>query len=627
MLSPSSSKVRQLYIDTNLSCVRNIKGGPAEWDPQLQCFMAGDDFSAFAISKDGQTMAVATVSNLRLWDVRTGILKQEIAKGGHTSALSFSDGGKSLASVSKKGLVQLWDTETGIASTQCTLAECGDLLTASLLPSQSLVTTVSCNDARAVDVWELTTGPRRLTLTHDSDVKDVALSPDGSIVAALIRGDSIQMWSTTTGGHYYRIPEVPDLTAAITFSPDGVTLASASPKSVCFWSATRDIHHQTLTSQRPPYREIFGYPESIAFFPACDRLAVCDIRSVTVWDVPTWTYQQNYRRGLPPHQNAEIIASNLFDRQCLSGDSTTNSKYGSISNPDFIITIAMSPDQKTIASSSLTHSLLLWDIETGTLQSSLPNSNRPVQKLAFSPDGNILAVASYDSDHKEFDLELYEITQSRSLWSHKGSAGGILMIEFSPDGGTLAVALERKVRLWPVGTVQLWKVATGKVQWQKDWTEGVQLLAFSPDGRVLGVASGRTVSLLRVAGGTPLKELDCTTWLPRPFLGLSGMVFSQSSELLGVAPCFESRVVLWNVSTGHVRTLHADSKEYFRLMVPDAKISVQVPWIIHASRAIVLLPPTYENHKAASVGSRIVMGNVDGEFIILDFDLAQLNNL
>ncbi|RSL75569.1 hypothetical protein CEP51_010758 [Fusarium floridanum] len=65
----------------------NVKGVPTDWGPQLQTFMAGDDFEAFAISQDGQMMAVATLSTLELWDVGTGILQQEFTETGRSYAL------------------------------------------------------------------------------------------------------------------------------------------------------------------------------------------------------------------------------------------------------------------------------------------------------------------------------------------------------------------------------------------------------------------------------------------------------------------------------------------------------------------------------------------------------------
>ncbi|KAH7117460.1 hypothetical protein EDB81DRAFT_862034 [Dactylonectria macrodidyma] len=616
VLSPSGSRVRQLFVDTNLACVQNVKGGPTDWDPHLQTFTAGDEFKAFAISQDGQMMAVATLSTLGLWDVGTGIFQQEFTETGHICALSFLEDGKHLASVTEKGELQLWDMVTGIASTQCTFMGCGDLQNAAILPGHSLVATVACDFAYAVDLWDFKTGARRLTQKHDTDVKDVAFSLDGSTVASVLRGRSIQLWSTETSRVRCKTLEAPELTNAVAFSPNGSVLASASPGDICLWDVTTGIRQHTLRS------EGLGYPESIAFFPAGDMLAVCERVSVTIWDIPTWINQQAHQQAHPP------IGSNVFDPKRFPHNVMTTTRHEPIDDPGFMEALALSPDQKTLASSSWRHPLLLWDIERGTLQHNLPNPNWLIQKMAFSPDGKTLAAASYESYHKELRLELHEVTAGSLLWRHEYSADGIVTIAFSPDGKTLAVVSEQRVNPWKVGRVQLWDVAaTGTPQWHQDSTGGVQVIAFSPDGKTLAVASGRAVKLWEVATRTVQGEIDCTPRLPKPFLGLSRMIFSRNGKILEIAPYFEDRVLLWHVVTDHVRALDANSEEYFKLMLPDARMSVRVPWINYASKAILQIPSKYENYKTTSSGSRVVMGKVDGEFIVLDFDLARLNDI
>lgn len=616
VLSPLGSRVRQLFFDTKLTCVQNVKGGPTDWDPQLQTFPAGDEFEAFAISQDGQTMAVSTRSTLGLWDVGTGIFQQDFTETGRSYTLSFLKDGTHLASLSEKGEVQLWDTTTGIAITLCILMRCGDLQNAALLPDHSLVATVAWDGSCEVDLWDFQRGTHHLTLKHYTHVGHIALSPDGRTVASVAGGESIWLWSTETGRVYCETLEASGIIKAVAFSPNGTLIASASSGNICLWNATTGIRQHTLRSQT------LGWVKSIGFFPAGDKLAVCDGAKVAVWDIPTWIDQQTHWRAPPSYQSAEITTSNLFDPDRFPHDVMANTRYGPIHDPGSIETLALSPDQKTLASSSRCHPLLLWDIETGTLRHDLAKPNRPIQKMAFSPDEETLAAVSYDCDHKELHLELFEVTKGSPLWHHKDSADSILTMTFSPDGNRLAVVLEKTEGPWKFRRVQLWQVATRQLQWHNDSTESVQAIAFSPDGKTLAVASEHAVELLRVAEGTVQGKLDCAPHLPKPLL--SRIAFSSNDKILEITPCFEDWVLLWHVVTDHVRTLAANSEEYFKLMLPHARVSVRVPWINYVSREILQIPPRYESYKTTSGSSRVVMGKVDGEFIVLDFNPAHM---
>ena len=71
-----------------------------------------------------------------------------------------------------------------------------------------------------------------------------------------------------------------------------------------------------------------------------------------------------------------------------------------------ILSIAFSPDGKTLASGSVDATIMLWDVEKGQSIGDQPLlGSAPVTCVAFSPDGKTLASGSVDTTIFLWDVE------------------------------------------------------------------------------------------------------------------------------------------------------------------------------------------------------------------------------
>src|SRR5260370_557413 len=100
-----------------------------------------------------------------------------------------------------------------------------------------------------------------------------------------------------------------------------------------------------------------------------------------------------------------------------------------------VLSVAFSPDGGLMASASFDHTIKLWDPQTGEHLRTLVGHSDSVFSVAFSPDGGLLASASRDETIKLWDPQTGE-----HLRTLEGHSDLVLSVAFFPDGGLLASA-------------------------------------------------------------------------------------------------------------------------------------------------------------------------------------------
>jgi WD40 repeat protein len=158
---------------------------------------------------------------------------------------------------------------------------------------------------------------------------------------------------------------------------------------------------------------------------------------------------------------------------------------------DAIYSMALSPDDKILATGSYDQKIKLWDAETGKELKTLSGHNGCVFGLAFRPDGKILASASADRTVKLWDVASGERRDTLSQPLKE-----VYAVAFSPDGKRLAAGgADNRIRIWDVSDSAA--ETTNPILHSKFAHEGTILrLAFSPDGETLvSTADDRTIKL------------------------------------------------------------------------------------------------------------------------------------
>jgi serine/threonine protein kinase/WD40 repeat protein len=185
--------------------------------------------------------------------------------------------------------------------------------------------------------------------------------------------------------------------------------------------------------------------------------------------------------------------------------------------------IVFSPVEPVLAVADAAGSLSLWNVESGMLQATIPNSFSP---LAFSPDGGQLAVRATRQEIALYDTANGELR--RTMLGH--STGRLLGLAFSHNGKMLASYASDQ-------SVVLWDVASGQERRRFPQTERPM---FSPDDSQL--AAGATSGDLLL--------WDTQTGETKRTLDEAGYPLAFSRDGLTLISKRMGRAVLWNLARG-----------------------------------------------------------------------------
>jgi WD40 repeat protein len=131
-----------------------------------------------------------------------------------------------------------------------------------------------------VSMMELATGLERFSLPHRAGVNAVSFSPDGTTLATLA-GSEVRLWEVGTGAQRRSLPEHDDRAWCLAFTPDGRFLATGA------WDSTVRLWDPVTGRERARFDWGLGRRvNALAFAPDGMTAAVAgDAPDIVVWDV------------------------------------------------------------------------------------------------------------------------------------------------------------------------------------------------------------------------------------------------------------------------------------------------------------------------------------------------------
>jgi WD40 repeat protein len=291
----------------------------------------------------------------------------------------------------------------------------------------------------------------------------LAISADGSLIVAgggpdlnaesgfvPLEKNTITIWDAATGSILHQFESTAVFVADVVLSPDGsAVVAASSPESVGIW----DIESGELVRQ-------YAIKSAVVDISADGALAISSMQfqHPTLWDFQTGEVVHAFAESTGYHAPVAF----------------------SPNSPTVAVTVAETED---------TSQIIVWDTATSSEIVRL-TSFASVADIEFSPDGQLLAVATTDKGILLFDVETGEIaTEFADYQPQDGEATSVaIAVGFSGDGQQLLSS-------WGAGSVVLLDLETGTSTYIGSHAGTVWRVAFTPDGNPVSSSFDGTVKM------------------------------------------------------------------------------------------------------------------------------------
>lgn len=417
---------------------------------------------------------------------------------------------------------------------------------ACLTPDGKLLCT--CTYQGDVWVWDTTTGKlRRFFPLAPNGVYALACSPDGRSLAGVGSWQQLYVWQLSNWEmKEFPIPGLTENCTAITFSPDGKSLAVAAGQRVALWDVPGYRPRHVLT-----WAKLDAYPP-IAFSPDGKVLAVGTGRSpgaaapIHLWDTKTGAKIGEFEghQGGVWSVSFSADGKSLVSRGGMGAEHSTrlwdlNTRRNIKQFDRNLMHLFYTPGGKNLVSGADDGTVRIWNPQSGKeLFKGVVAEGPRYLKPAFSADGKTMATWSRNST-----VRLWSISSGKELLQRAGHAGAVLALTFTPDGkGLLSRGGDVSYRFWD------WRAAKEirRYPWDTGSTDAdVQLpghlLALSPDGTLLaGESPDRgTLGLWEVHTG------KVRAAMPGDMRGSCDLAFTPGGD--GLLFCTGRWVGLWSV--------------------------------------------------------------------------------
>jgi WD40 repeat protein len=297
----------------------------------------------------------------------------------------------------------------------------------------------------------------------------VAFSPDAKLVAGGQQDGAVQVWDTATGQIWFSGSA--EKVQAYDFSAAVYCLAFDSRGEILAWGGgDRAIHLLDLKTKKL-LQTINGHEReirAIKFSPKGELIATATRRGlVRLWNLETRTARIVFdetkfaKRELGEiesiafHPNGKELAVGILGAVVLLDISKEPAEARTIPSGNAVVeALAYAPDGKVLAGVGGT-AVKFWDSANGKELPDLPLKREgSIMSIAFSPRGDMLAVARSEGKHKPGLVQLWQLASPKEIGRFLCHEKGVSRVAWSPDGKLIATCgNDHTVQIWDIASI------------------------------------------------------------------------------------------------------------------------------------------------------------------------------
>ena len=475
------------------------------WDFDLKKLVnsiAGHDAPVYSIafSPDGNRFVTGSKDkSIRIWDFETGELIQNLSgHSGWVMKVSYSDDGNCLLSASDDKTIRIWDSKTG-EPMKTLVGHRGGVKCAAFSPDGKRVVSASIWD-RTMRFWDAESGTLVKTIDNMNNVQSVMYSPnDGRCVLLSFPDKRIRIMDTSyTKADSIMIKEDHWRNISVAcFNSDSKIVAYVLGNKIKVINAEDGSLLYALEGHT---KEVMSLGFSKDGKKMISSSKDCTVR---VWDVETGTMLSLFNNEDGYFDNCVLFSDDGKRVVSATGWGCAikirDAENGSLINilkehSAFVHCVAISPDNKYIASGSWDKSIIIWDANTGLPLNKLLGHNGNILTVAFSFDGSKIVSASSES------IKIWNSKTGFLMRTIEGYDSSIYSALFLPKDDTKIISAsgDKTIRIWDANSGML-------IQTLQGHSGPVNYASFASDGRHIVSASGD--STVRIWSFSPLQDL------------------------------------------------------------------------------------------------------------------------